>query len=228
MRERPRMPDLPILFSAPMIRALLDGRKAQTRRILKPQPNYVFRSVVDGSVDSMQRIVGRDGFGLEERVTVPMPHTTGTRLWVRETHAIVPRTAYRMSEGVYQTLRPNDEHDAAIYRAGWDRSNPGRWRPSVHMPRWASRLALTVTDVRVQRLQDISEADAIAEGVGPLSPVPGRPDLLWVHGGGEKWAAPTYAFKTLWNTVNGPDAWDRNDWVAAYTFTVRKGNIDNG
>ena len=179
MRERP------ILFSGPMVRALLDGRKTQTRRVVKPQPPTerdfrgatfgLDRAIADGvkmySQNDYARLpkhptdwsligsvgVARDaGFPLRYRCPYGAP---GDRLWVKETHAIVPRTAYAMSDGVQQTLKPGDDHDAAVYAAGWERSKPGRWRPSIHMPRWASRLTLTITDVRVQRLQDISEAD---------------------------------------------------------------------
>lgn len=87
------------------------------------------------------------------------------------------------------------------------------------MPRWASRLTLTVTDVRLERLQDISEADAIAEGVGRLT--------TSVPKMGKSISARD-AFHDIWNDINGPDAWDANPWVAAYSFDLRKRNIDNG
>ncbi|MEQ8395034.1 hypothetical protein [Thalassobaculum sp.] len=229
------MGDKPILFSGPVVRALLDGRKTQTRRILKPQPEHKqihdFRGrrlwECDHRMWCWKHLVLDNIWDFpdgEDRKTLAAAqrYAVGDRLWVRESFAIVPRTAYRMSEGVQQTLRPENDHDAAIYREGWDRSKPGPWRPSIHMPRWASRLTLTVTDVRVQRLQDISEADAVAEGVS------GSAGGWWTAAEGQAGTTPRAAFGLLWNSINGPDAWDQNPWVAAYTFTVDHRNIDTG
>ena len=134
---------------------------------------------------------------------------------MRETFAIVPRTAYARSAGVQQTLRPDDEfdHDAAVYRAGWDRSNGGfRWRPSIHMPRWASRITLEIVSVRAERLQDISEADALAEGVEiDESGHATRADGIAVGG-----ARTAYA--ELWESINGPGSWAANPWVWVVEF----------
>jgi hypothetical protein len=233
------MADRPILFSAPMVRALLDGRKTQTRRILKPQP----------TVNSAGLLVWeRKGWWVQgdpSSVAIAQRIHRNDRLWVKETHGIVPRTAYRMSEGVQQTLRPNDDHDAAVYREGWERSQPGRWRPSIHMPRWASRLTLTVTEVRVERLQDCSEADALAEGVPSDDDYAGSFAKEYCHhcGGSGLHGAfgagygvtevdcaqcetPQLRYRNLWDHINGEGSWDQNPWVAAYTFTVQHGNID--
>jgi len=102
----------------------------------------------------------------------------------------------------------------------------------MHMPRWASRLTLTVRDVRVQRLQDISEADAQAEGClmdpepdeyGGLMPA----EIAHDNGIGDVgWDSARDWFANLWNTINGPDAWEANPWVAAISFDVHRGNID--
>ncbi|MBX5238675.1 hypothetical protein [Rhizobium sp. NLR22b] len=226
------MADRPILFSGPMVRALLAGTKTQTRRTLKFQPalgiSIIRKTIrpIDGSpYHSFERrsVYGNYAGELDIRIK------RGDRLWVKENPAIVPRTAYRMSEGVQQTLRPDDDHDAAVYAAEWDRSKPGRWRPSIHMPRWASRLMLTVTDVRVERLQDITEADAIAEGIEPFT------DFLpygchWKRyrdGGWNSYVDTAVAsYASLWTEINGPGAWEANPWVVAYTFTVVKQNID--
>lgn len=106
-----------------------------------------------------------------------------------------------------------------------------RARPSIHMPRWASRITLTVTDVRVQRLQNISEADAWAEGCKPGElndrgePFPAEephPKCGWVG-----WDCARDWYADLWDSLHGPDAWETNPWVAAYTFTVQSGNIDS-
>ena len=226
------MTDRPILFSAPMVRALLDGRKTQTRRALRFQPapgiGIVRKTIRSADAEPYHSFERRSLYGnyageLEVRIK------RGDRLWVKETHAIVPRTAYRMSEGVQQTLRPNDDHDAAVYAAGWERSKPGRWRPSIHQPRWASRLTLTVTDVRVERLRDITRDDAIAEGLVrmPLAPASAvEMGCDWGFEGDSRHGSPVSAYAALWNSINGADAWDANPWVAAYTFTVRHRNID--
>lgn len=197
------MKERPILFSAPMVKALLAWNKSQTRRMVKPQPDFVCTDGTPARFTDVDRIRGRLG------MTMLCPYgQPGDRLWVKETFAIVPRTAYRRSDGVQQTLRPNDDHDAAIYRAGWDRSNGGfRWRPSIHMPRWASRITLKITGVRVERVQEISEADAVAEGVEPL--------LVPPDGG----SAPyTEGYRKLWEQINGPESWDANPfvWVVAF------------
>lgn len=202
------MSEKPILFSAPMVRAILAGMKTQTRRVVKPQPS------ADLLADYAEIRATRGSDRTDAQMLsdcLPCPYgEPGTKLWVREAWAIVPRTAYRCSEGVQQTLRPDDDHDAAIYRAGWDRSNGGfRWRPSIHMPRWASRITLEVTGVRVERLCDISEADAMAEGAEPY-PLPVHPDregLRHVDG-----------FRNLWESINGLDSWMVNPWVWVISF----------
>lgn len=214
----------PILFSGPMVRALLAGRKTQTRRVVKPQPPATAVDaghIMSGnpasngvwlwldSTELMDASPIGDGF----RCPYGVP---ADRLWVKETHAIVPRTAYAMSEGVQQTLRPDDEHDAAIYAAGWERSRPGRWRPSIHMPRWASRLTLAITDVRVERLQDITAADAHAEGCDPVHMQPGGA----TGNPSDGWLDYREGYRSLWNQINGPDSWDANPWVWAITFDV--------
>lgn len=193
------MSDHPIIFSGPMLRALLDGRKTQTRRVLKPQPvagvvaglangEWAWASEATGHVCGMVRL----------------RYATGDRLWVREAW-----TQDGCSDGAV-AYRCSDDVPGYIQAV--------RWRPSIRMPRWASRITLTVTDVRVQRLQDITEADAKAEG-GQDS--------------GESWqegpprASARYNFQNIWSTIHGPDAWDANPWVAAYTFTVARRNIDS-
>jgi hypothetical protein len=213
------MTDKPILFSAPMVRALLEGRKTQTRRVLKPQPETfpigsdgrqcdVYLTHVEG--DRLPRISlgnGRSGVITRQEVKAAV----GDRLWVREAWA--PLSA----------LTHSDPGCRALAEGGFYRADDGtidgeitRWRPSIHMPRWASRITLTVTDVRVERLQSISEADAIAEGCAPddegLNPnYYGPARDLYGH---------------LWDRINGPGAWASDPWVAAYTFAVHRCNID--
>ena len=197
----------PILFSSEMVRAILDGRKTQTRRVMKPQPfvsGYHNGGVsLDKVGDEYARFsamaVGVSAI-IEHVITVP--YAVGDRLYVREAHKLI------------------DRH--CDYRADWPEENQRffNWRPSIHMPRWASRLTLTVTDVRVQRLQDISEADAMAEGCDAvLALTIKRPN--GAHPGN-----PRECYCDLWNSLHGPGAWDANPWVVALTFTVQRGNID--
>lgn len=200
------MTERPILFSAPMVRAILDGTKTQTRRIAK-------------GVATVHAVTGEPLAKLDSagpRVSCPYGQP-GDQLWVRETHAIVPRTAYAHSEGVQQTLRPDDpyEHDAAIYREGWTRSNGGfRWRPSIHMPRWASRISLEITRVRVERLQDISRADAMAEGIRPFGDSNGWHVEHGIHYMGD----PEDSYFSLWEAINGPGSVESNPWVWVVEF----------
>lgn len=214
------MKERPILFSAPMVRAILGGTKTQTRRAIKPQPPPEFctgdvAAITNGKRWSISKMPERMAWHPDPHPGILCPFgVPGTQLWVRETFAIVPRTAYRCSVGVHQTLRPDDDHDAAIYRAGWERSNGGfRWRPSIHMPRWASRITLEVTDVRVERLQDISEADAQAEGIE-------RRGEEWRNYGDPMAPCirPRTSYATLWASINGPGSWDANPWVWVVSF----------
>jgi hypothetical protein len=171
------MKERPILFSGPMVRAILDGRKTQTRRAIRPPMPW------------------RDGWGVglgEYNCPYGQP---GDRLWVRETWA------------------PKQWEKGACYRATGDLLDTGhcQWRPSIHMPRWASRITLEVIGVRVERLQDISEADAEAEGCEPL-PMCGGPEV----GGYNCYQS---GFELLWGSINGKLApWSSNPWVWVVEF----------
>ena len=212
------MKERPIIFSAPMVRAILEGRKTVTRRVVKPQPSpghewagWCVSSTTKADEGKAVWAVGRSPYLIDaHRVRCPYGQP-GDRLWVRETHAIVPRTAYRCSEGVQQVLRPYDVNDAAIFREGFDRCSGGiRWRPSIHMPRWASRITLEITGVRVERLQDITEDDALAEGVDPANE---PSELRWQH-----YAPHAVAFRNLWESINGAGSWGDNPFVWVVEF----------
>jgi len=208
------MADRPILFSSAMVRALLDGRKTQTRRIIEPcaDPNVKSGDIlVSWPADQFVRKAARFRLRFRE----------GDQLWVRE--SIGRRTAslfgIEAKNGVEEACYIAD--DADVVNADgfnicpwWDRKGA---IPGIHMPRWASRLTLTVTDVRVQRLQEISEADAIAEGAG--------------HAYGDAFHSGSALtdrrrFELLWTDINGADSWDANPWIAAVSFTVERRNID--
>lgn len=212
------MSDKPIIFSGPMVRALLDGTKTQTRRVLRPQLGDI-ESAFE-FVPGEWRFLDKQGCRCHQ--IMRLPYAIGDRLWVREAFWTCDDCGYRnMCEG-------GANHSGHIGRwccASCDELLPRAKTSPIFMPRWASRLTLTVTDVRVERLQKISRGDAIAEGIQRV----GGRNLRW-----EKWSgaevqsglSPEAAYALLWNSINGPGAWDANPWVAAYTFTVQRGNID--
>lgn len=196
------MKERPILFSAPMVRALLADTKTQTRRVVK-EPGWA----LPGSLHLFnERPWADDPLRGDRDVACPYGQP-GDRLWVRENGWERPfRSGRDMREGA--DTWPPYEYDAApvccwedgeLKRLGWKR------RPSIHMPRWASRIRLEVTAVRAERLQDISAGDAMAEGVGAL-PIETR------H------ATPKADFQFLWKSINGPGSWDANPWVWVVEF----------
>jgi hypothetical protein len=187
VRERP------ILFSGPMVRAILEGRKSQTRRVVKPQPAGEWAAP------------GRSKYG-----------KPGDRLWVKEGHwrHLSSPDVRRDRPGDIGGVMYEDEHDdpgLIIGRAYFKR------RPSIHMPRWASRITLEIVGVRVERVQDITEADAIAEGVS-TDPA----DYRFVIDGKpaeSKFIQASYAFGLLWNQINGKThPWSSNPWVWVVEF----------
>lgn len=228
------MTDRPILFSGPMIQALLDGRKTQTRRALKPQPRPGLYG--DGSEISDDYFVWEPKgqvIPLTDTCTYRwrplLPYVPGDHLWVRETWAPVVCTgnSWHVADGLgtdprKHTLKFKADNDA--------RSVFGKWKPSIHMPRWASRLTLTVTDVRVERVRDISEEDAISEGVFAHDAVGADPySPSWRHQrGGWKFDTPRTAFRDLWDAFNAKRGygWDANPWVCVIDFTVHRCNVD--
>ena len=236
------MADRPIIFSAPMIRALLDGRKTQTRRVVKnvpPQPEsrcapgntarhpepYLDAYCGEHKTAANPRGMSRDWhwWQLDDRpgpLAFRLPYAPGDRLWCKEGCVVGfdiddndrpigdRKVWYRATDTGLRWYDPDSESML---------DNPP-WKPSIHMPRWASRLTLLVTDVRVQRLQEISEDDAMAEGV--CSTLTRFPD------GGSIGHPASWHFEQLWGQIHGPGAWDANPWVAAMTFTVHRQNID--
>ncbi|WP_312062312.1 hypothetical protein [Pantoea septica] len=201
MRERP------ILLNGYMVRAVLNGSKTQTRRIMTPQPaddihRHVFPNRdVQGWFSSLKHKHG------PTTAHICPFGAVGDRLWVRETFSVVPRTAYAASEGVQQVIRPDDNHDAAIFRAGWEHSTGGiRWRPSIHMLRWASRITLEITGVRVERLASVSNEDARAEGY--------LADRAADGGNSDPWLW----FRDLWDGIYPEQSFKVNPWVWVIEF----------
>lgn len=223
------MKERPILFSAPMVRALLAGTKTQTRRVIKDQ--QIGERFCDMRPEGAYlEWLGTPSCGTgvwdvpEYSGIAKVPFgVVGDLLWVREAHA------FSVVDHEGRDWRDDPENWDVIYRAdpvqpagGWRDSDgkviPPPWRPSIHMPRWASRITLEVTGVRVERLQDIRPRDILAEGAverphvdqfgrNPVSRFDGKVYLdlrsLWAAG---------------WNQINGPGSWDANPWVWVIEF----------
>lgn len=244
------MTERPILFSGPMVRAILEGRKTQTRRLVRlpRRPLTSEQRLSQPSKLPSDRgrivVVNADGSGRDTAEIISNPHgAPGDRLWVRETHAI-RRVDYDLDEDEAGPCESEEVYYHATPRVGRRRwvgptappptefqgqphsmtylvesspieSGPAahidRWTPSIHMPRWASRIDLEIVSVRVERLQDITEDDAKAEGVSTVIDPDGSPDEpMPTHRG---------AFHALWNAINGDRAtWESNPFVWAIEF----------
>ncbi|WP_341702555.1 hypothetical protein [Ferrovibrio sp.] len=215
------MRDIPIIFSAPMVRALLDGRKSQTRRLAwhrrTERPSGCMSNVDTPS--SWQKV------------------KTGDRLWVRETvaaGACAPSKPSEWSPSFWAREQGCIYNPSGLWYEADDTipertiSSRGKWAPSIHMPRWASRLTLVVTATKIERLQDICEIDAHAEGIAWCDRWQGfttNPGAM----GGEHYHAgdPCKAFASLWISLHGPESWADNPEVVALTFTVHRANVDH-
>lgn len=249
----------PILFSAPMVRAILaevasPGQgKTQTRRLIKPQPSKhhwrTFKSYgieakllscQGGSFVAFRHSFDEHGVANTETERASVPYAVGDRLWVRETFVIEDTGEYDSDAVIPADGRPI-KHETCEWNGSWrliphyratepephivcedsmvdDSDDRTRWRPGIHMPRWASRLTLEVTNVRVERLQDISEADAIAEGVDTVSMADVPRQAAWNR---------RHDFSRLWDSINADRApWSSNPWVVAVTFKPHLVNVD--
>lgn len=202
--------DLPIIFSVPMVRALLEGRKTMTRRLA-----WSTRNTLVGGAGAE----GRKGVPSDVRSTWTKAQP-GDRLWVRESLQRSPERHWRYAaDGTVIVMPRTDPRVTAM--VAWAHHKEGDHAPSIHMPRWASRITLIVTAVKTEKLQDITEADALAEGARvmgafygfgyPTSPI-GK--------------YPQSAFAGLWSELHGATSWDENPEVVAISFTPFKSNID--
>lgn len=214
------MKERPILFSGPMVQAILNGTKTQTRRVVKPQPTQLGfgrNCIVDAYCKPAPFPLAyyeRHGAYWNSSAPLKMPYgKPGERLWVRETWApgdwMVFGTAKEDPETVLYKADKSALHwdgramalPLDTYAFNWQAV---RWRPSIHMPRWASRITLEITAVRVERLQDISRGDCMAEGC-PFPNLAGKTD-------------PVAWYRELWESINGPHSWDDNPWVWVVEF----------
>lgn len=200
------MKSRPILFSAPMVQALVAGTKTQTRRALREGD---WLDLKEGVIRMANVGPATTGF---QSVTCPYGEP-GDHLWVREAYRFVigydSRPPRDVSEGT--PVRYEADGLGAKQTDGWVW---GKLRPSMFMPRWASRITLEVTDVRVERLQDISDVDAQAEGINPFQLAAGGRVRDRIFGYQRAYAA-------LWEQINGPGAWDLNPWVFSVSFKRR-------
>lgn len=209
----------PILYSAPMVKALLSGAKTQTRRVVRAPIDFVGPGGCNGPYRDDPTCWGyADEYGdyhtlmpdgessCDNSCCIPCPHgRPGERLWVRESWQ-------KSGLGWGNDLPVGKIHYRATDDGEW-KPYWGKWKPSIHMPRWASRLVLEITEVRVERIQSISDADILAEGIAEYAAalkLQGGPRLAWIH---------------LWEAINGKRdggryGWHRNPWAWALTFRV--------
>lgn len=240
MRERP------ILFSAPMVRALLDGTKTQTRRVVKGLRPDVEAAI--GAEQGMTLVLGDGGWGgLRKQYadgsvySIPLPRcpygVPGDRLWVRETWQFAdwteegePYIRYA-ADGTVRGFFGSDGPDGERLVATWEelsrsenyeidnKAADRKWRPSIFMPRFASRLTLDITDVRVERLQEISEEDADAEGIAFMRERPDIDETLTAH----------QLYAALWDSINEKRApWSSNPWVWVVSFKRTPAHAEGG
>jgi hypothetical protein len=234
----------PILFNTEMVRAILEGRKTMTRRVVKPQPPEgigpivgpeMFEPAITDKYGELKE--GKPIFGVYDEWGewgTKCPYQPGDTLWVRETWANYQTVNYirrpdgrafsEVSDGLaaykadgFDSIQDLKDHIRLMSDSSLEAVlvDGDRWKPSIHMPQWAARLFLTVKDVRIERLQEITEEDAEAEGVKPF---PYDPE-------GDIWTDGKYrtAFNYLWNQINGwnPNAWDANPWLWVISFEVQ-------
>lgn len=230
------MKDRPIIFNADMVRAVLDGRKTQTRRMLTPHHLKMIDAAASaGECHPLES--GRQHANSQSYYREWCPFgAVGDRLWVRETWSVVSHAfdddglmidyvPDRPAKAVHEQPFGRGYYSGhAIYAADggftWgddDGCVDGRscWKPSIHMPRWASRITLEITGVRVERMYDISEADARAEGVEQLR------GGFWRHyqpGWTQHQLSARGSFVTLWKSIYGEESWQANPWVWVIEF----------
>ena len=199
----------PILFSTPMVQAILDGRKTQTRREIKQangwDHNWRPTLIKEEHIDGIPRYEMRCG----TQYSLPWfkcPYgQPGDVLWVRESYS---KDYFDFNGGNH------------AYKADWNKTDAEyvsepKWKPSIHMPKAACRLFLRITNVRVERLQNISEEDAIAEGIG-------KDNAGWwkdyTHPDSAGYMVAKNSFRSLWHSINGEQSWNDNPWVWVVEF----------
>ena len=188
------MKERPILFSGPMVRAIIEGRKTQTRRVIKPQPAP--QESVQYDTITGQAVYESD----ESSRIIDCPYGGPfSRLWVRESLKFDPDNGWLYAAGPsVMTEKECEQHHGQLDRIDFSYSRPSC--PSIHMPRKASRITLEIVAVRVERLQSISYDDAVAEGIE------------------HEYPKAVAQYRDLWEQINGPGSWDANPWVWVVEF----------
>lgn len=236
------MKERPVIFNGEMVRAILYGRKTQTRRVIKVQPEsktFGLRKIIESENASEE---GKYYWSLSDALGISRARSNpflcpfgqvGDRLWVRETFADVntdggPAFTYRADHGLKFCLDDESPVDYDRYPGKnfamwcsdlWNGEDGHSWSPSIHMPRWASRITLEITAVRVERLNDISEEDAEAEGID-MEALYDSQDCYDCIADHNMTGRPTVtgAFKYLWESIYGVDSWNANPWVWVIEF----------
>ncbi|MEL5451106.1 hypothetical protein PTR41_14645 [Serratia bockelmannii] len=224
------MKERPVIFNGEMVRAILDGRKTQTRRVMKVQPEssgFGLRFITE-SLNN--RDTGKYFWSQSDACGINKPRSklfacpfgqVGDRLWVREAYQ-GPLFNFDQMETYLEDTSKFERPEFCEYRADggktpeyYDADDNLRygWKPSIHMPRWASRILLEITAVRVERLNDISEEDARAEGVAPSQHIITPPEALYRVG-----------FLKLWQSIYGEESWRANPWVWVIEFRLVGGS----
>lgn len=254
------MKERPILFSGPMVNAILEGRKTQTRRVVKPHRDGVITGAAAKPGTAIEAWGGGQRHNASRMAVVGCPYgVPGDRLWVREkwrdcNYGGAPGLIYA-ADGDIRDLMLESEYLCEDRSMNYDHPHIAKyqwdvwytdvgcgefghgWKPSIHMPRWASRITLEIKSVRVERLQDISEDDAKAEGIecvgGPTSCEPWK-DYGKTGSLGRRWSSPVSSFRSLWDSINGKPhiqrddegreigrtdlSWNANPWVWVVEF----------
>ncbi|KFX07244.1 hypothetical protein KP22_03900 [Pectobacterium betavasculorum] len=204
-----------MIFNGEMVRAILDGRKTQTRRIIKPQPfdRSQYRrdhqiEIISGRAENGDEIDGlyaytkSTGGTWDAKCPFGQP---GDRLWVRETSGLQVRRDALGGTGEFRVYRASNP-DAIRYKTASGETAPIKWVPSIHMPRYASRITLEITDVRVERLKHIPRDGIIAEGYPAERAIDGGDydQFLW--------------YRDLWESIYGVGSWQANPWIWVIEF----------
>lgn len=214
------MKERPVIFNGEMVRAIIDGRKTQTRRVMKVQPkqhdhknydapwackspNYYNTHEADWACWYCGEGIGMDG---QSVYRCPFGQV-GDRLWVRETFMDLTGTGIEATTGKFEGFAYRADTPAGSYGDEVRKEYGLKWTPSLHMPRKACRILLEITAVRVERLNDISEEDAKAEGLAPSQHIITPPEALYRVG-----------FLKLWQSIYGEESWHANPWVWVIEF----------
>jgi hypothetical protein len=199
------MKQRPILFNTEMVQAILAGRKSQTRRVVKPQPDE------DGLARHLVNLAWEDTSGNQYKCPYGKP---GDVLWAREAHLVCHDDRFLEGMDSRVVFKASVHND---WYLSLREENPHyKWMPSIHMNKAFARIWLRITDVRVERLQSISMKDAIREGIESIDH--GARWKNYVQDEISSYVFPRHSFESLWQSINGLDSWNDNPWVWAIEF----------